>query len=138
MSASILTSVKAALGLADDYVAFDSDIIMHINSTLGTLTQLGIGPDAGFAITDNSSTWEQFMGTDPRFNTAQSYVYLCVRLLFDISSLTGPLLEAMKQQKQEMEWRLNVVREEIVHPLPPEDVSNSITYDEIIFDGGTI
>ena len=42
---SILTSIKKLLGVAEEYEHFDPDIIMHINSVLMILTQLGIGPE---------------------------------------------------------------------------------------------
>ena len=47
---SILTSVKKLLGLAEGYTAFDADLIMHINSVLMILNQMGVGPEKTFAI----------------------------------------------------------------------------------------
>ena len=41
---SILTSVKKLLGLTEEYTAFDADLIMHINSVLMILRQMGVGP----------------------------------------------------------------------------------------------
>ena len=38
---SILTSVKKLLGLTEEYTAFDADLIMHINSVLMILRQMG-------------------------------------------------------------------------------------------------
>jgi hypothetical protein len=130
--ASILDSVKKVLGVEPAYTAFDEDIMMHINSALATLHQLGIGPEFGFAIEDNSATWADFIGTDPRFSQAKTYVYLCVKILWDRVE-TGYLLEALKQQKLELEVRLNMYREgtQWVNPFglyaPLED----------IIDGGT-
>ena len=45
---SILTSIKKLLGITEEYEHFDQDIIMHINSVFSGLTQLGVGPAAGF------------------------------------------------------------------------------------------
>ena len=53
---SILTSVKKALGIAEEYEHFDPEIIMLINSFLAILNQVGIGPPAGFSIQDKSAT----------------------------------------------------------------------------------
>lgn len=111
MIQSILTSVKKTLGLDESYTAFDEDILMHINSTFGTLNQLGIGPEFGFAIEDADATWDAFIGTDPRLNSVKTYVCLCVRILWDRIE-PGYLLEALKQQKLEYEVRLNMYREE--------------------------
>lgn len=107
MSTSILEDVKHVLGLLPEDTAFDSDIVMHINSTFGTLTQLGVGPVVGFQITGDTETWEQY-ATDPRLNAVKSYIFLCVKMLFDPPD-TGFVLAAMERQKQEMEFRLNVV-----------------------------
>jgi len=84
MSNSILQSTKKTLGLAEDYTAFDQDIIMHINSVFSTLVMLGVGPETGFVIEDETDTWEEFT-TDVRLNSVKSYMYLKVRLLFVIN-----------------------------------------------------
>lgn len=110
MSESILESTKKVLGIAADYTAFDMDIVMHINSALATLNQLGVGPDAGFFIEDDSAEWGDFVGEDPRYNQVRSYVYLKVRLIFDPPA-TSFVIAAMEKQIQEHEWRLNVLRE---------------------------
>ena len=41
---SILTSIKKMLGIPEEYDHFDPDLIMHINSVLSILTQIGVGP----------------------------------------------------------------------------------------------
>ena len=53
---SILTSVKKLLGLTEEYTAFDADLIMHINSVLMILRQMGVGPQEGFGISDATAT----------------------------------------------------------------------------------
>ena len=110
MDDSILNSVKKILGIASDYDAFDTDIIIHINSVFSTLNQLGLGPDEGFMIEDDSASWEDFLLDDMRLNAVKTYVYLRVRVLFDPPT-TGFTLTAIQEQIKELEWRLNVVRE---------------------------
>lgn len=110
MSDSILASTKKALSVSPDYEVFDQDVIMHINSVFSTLHQLGVGPDAGFMIEDDSTTWDTFLQGDPRLNHIKTYVFLRVRLLFDPPT-TAYLVEALKTQMQELEWRINVQRE---------------------------
>jgi hypothetical protein len=116
---SILTSTKKVLGIDADYTAFDEDILLHINSVFSTLNQLGIGPADGFAIEDATPTWDAFLDGDLKKNSVKSYMYLKVRMLFDPPS-TSYLITAMEKQAQELEWRLNVVREdtEWVDPDP--------------------
>lgn len=108
---SILDSVKKSIGIDKEYVAFDPDIIMHINSVLATLNQLGLGPNEGFSIEDNSSNWEDFIGSDPRYNSVKTYVFLKVRTLFDPPTASH-LMTAMNEQIREFEWRIQVLREE--------------------------
>jgi hypothetical protein len=131
MESSILQSTKKVLGIDSTYEAFDLDVITHINTALATLTQMAIGPLEGFMIEDESATWEDFIGTsgdpaevDPRFNLIRTYVYLKVSILFDPPVL-GYLIDAKNNQIRELEWRLNVLREEVNPPenlYPPEEV----------------
>jgi hypothetical protein len=104
---SILTSIKKLLGLEEDYESFDQDIIMHINSVMFILNQLGIGPSNGYFITDKSTTWDDYLNNLTLIEAVKSYIYLKVRLLFDPPQ-TGPLVEAIERQIKELEWRLNV------------------------------
>lgn len=110
MTDSILNSTKKTLGIDPDYGAFDLDILTHINSTLSTLQQLGIGPEAGYMIMDHTSSWTDFLGEDLRLNAVKTYVYLRVRLLFDPPA-TSFHINAIQEQIKELEWRLNVHRE---------------------------
>lgn len=121
MNESILLSVKKTLNLLPDYDVFDQDVIMHINSVFSTLNQLGVGPSEGFMIENDEPTWETFFEGDSRLNHIKTYVYLRVRLLFDPPN-TGYLVEALNKQIQELEWRINVQREDVkwVAPLPSD------------------
>jgi hypothetical protein len=122
---SILTSVKKVLNVDATYTAFDEDILMHINSVFSTLTQLGVGPATGFAIEDDTATWDAFLGTDPRLNNGKTYVCLRVRMLFDPPT-TSYLIDAMKEQIRELEFRMNVYRGETAWVDPdPAPVSSS-------------
>lgn len=111
MEQSILISTKKVLGIAADYTAFDLDIITHINTAFSTLTQLGVGPAAGFMIEDETPVWADFFMDDLQYNAVKSYVFLKVRQLFDPPQ-TSYLIAATERQIQELEWRLNVHREE--------------------------
>lgn len=107
---SILDSTKKAIGLGADYDVFDPDIIMHINTAFSTLSQLGVGPEEGFQIVDDSMTWDEYTMADKERNMVKSYVYLRVRLLFDPPE-TSYLINAFNDQVKELEWRLNVHEE---------------------------
>jgi hypothetical protein len=139
MEMSILNSTKKILGIAQDYTAFDLDIITHINTAFSTLTQLGVGPTIGFMIEDATTEWADFIGTDDQLNSVKSYVFLRVRLLFDPPS-TSFLINAYQDQIRELEWRLNTHREETgwVAPTPPKLPSEDIFGDPVVIDGGTV
>lgn len=104
---SILTSIKKLLGITEEYAHFDNDIIMHINSVFMTLNQLGIGPEEGFSITSDEATWTDFLGNTKNLEAVKTYVYLKVRMIFDPPA-SSYVLDAMKNQATELEWRLNI------------------------------
>lgn len=108
MQDSIFLTIKELLGPdASDHV-FDPDILIHINSALATLTQLGVGPVGGMLVTGDTQTWSNFFGSnDNTLNMAKSYVYLKVKIAFD-PPLNSSVLSAYQEACKEYEWRLNV------------------------------
>lgn len=117
MTDSILDGTKKILGLDAGYTAFDHDVITHINTALMTVCQLGIGPEEGFMITDNTTTWEEFLGGYKMYNAVKSYVYLRVRVLFDPPN-TSFLNTALQDQLRELEWRISIQRESVEWTAP--------------------
>lgn len=104
---SILDTTKKALGIFPEDNVFDDDIIMHINSVFTTLHQLGVGPDDGFEIEDNSLIWADYFGGNKLINSVRTLVYLQTRLYFDPPT-TSFDLSAKRDQIKELQWRLNV------------------------------
>lgn len=104
---SILTSIKKLLGIPETYEQFDMDVIMHINSALFVLTQLGVGPSGGFSITDKTAKWTDFVTDVNKIESIKSYIYLKVRLLFDPPT-SSAVTEAINRQISELEWRINL------------------------------
>ncbi len=109
---SILTSIKKLLGIAEGYTHFDSDLIMHINSVFSILTQMGVGPETGFSISDDGSIWTDFIGDSAKLEFVKSYVYAKVRLLFD-PPLSSAVMEAMNRNISELEWRIFVAADPV-------------------------
>lgn len=107
---SILTSIKKLLGIEEDYTHFDPDIIMCINTVFTVLTQIGIGPKEGFSIEDETAVWSDFIPSTRQMEAVKTYIHLKVKLLFD-PPLSSAVIEAMKQQISEIEWRLYVMVE---------------------------
>lgn len=119
MEDSILNTIKSMLGgPVEGTNAFDTDIIIGINSALMTLNQLGIGPSNCVKVKDKSTTWSELLSDSTQLETAKEYVYLRTRILIDPP--TGTVLESMKQIIKEDEWRLNV-QAEIIAPNDMKD-----------------
>lgn len=113
MEESILISIKKLLGIGMDDSCFDTDVMMHINSILAILQQLGIGPRTGFSISGDEETWSDFMEPDDeRLNYVKTYVYLRVRLLFDPPT-NSFVTDAITKQYNELEWRMTIACDEI-------------------------
>jgi hypothetical protein len=129
MEPSVLTSTKKVLGLAEDYTAFDEDVIMHINSAFFSLHQLGVGQENGFAIEDDVAEWTDFTVPSVDLNAVKQYVYTKVRIAFDPPG-TSFHIESLDKLAKELEWRLNTSREYAIGGTFPDDMS-----DDFI-DGG--
>lgn len=103
---SILNSIKKLLGVAEEYEHFDVDIMMHINSALMVLTQLGVGPAEGYAIDGPEDEWSDFLGNSTNLEMVKTYVYMKVRLIFDPPT-NSSVTASLEKQISEFEWRLN-------------------------------
>lgn len=102
---SILTSIKKLLGIAEEYVHFDPDLIMHINTVFAILTQMGVGPEEGFSIEDNTATWNDFISNKLYYEPVKSYIHLKVKLLFD-PPVSSAVMDSMNRTITELETRL--------------------------------
>lgn len=108
---SILLTVKKLIGgIAEDDESFDVDIITDINSVFLELSQIGIGPDEGFSISDKTTTWDEFIEPGKVQNAVRTYVYLKVKLVFDPPS-SSFVIESIDKTLDKLEWRLNVAAE---------------------------
>lgn len=107
---SILTSIKKMLGITEEYEHFDTDIIIHINSVFFTLTQIGVGPENGFSISDKHAKWSSFVSETDNLEALKSYMYLKVKLLFDPPT-NNAVIEKIEEQTKEFEFRLLIAAE---------------------------
>ena len=110
---SILKSVKKVLGMAPEYTAFDEDVLMHINTAFSILQQRGVGPEEGFDIQDDSTVWSDYTNNVKQLNMVKTYMYVRVRLVFDPPT-TSFAIDAMQKQVDELEWRLQAIREDLL------------------------
>lgn len=107
MNESILQSIKKLLGISYDDTQFDQDIIIHINSVFASLSQIGIGPEDGFAITSDKEIWSDFIGSNKIQQMVVTYTYIRVRLVFDPPT-SSIIQQLMKDEMANLEWRLGI------------------------------
>lgn len=133
---SILKSVKKKLGLDAANKAFDEDVMTAINTAFMTLQQLGVGPQQGFMVEGEEETWEDFTGGRITLNAIKSYIFFCARLEFDPPG-TPHHISMMKDQKEELEYRLKMDREITAWGPGPLDSGVDPMDPELILDGGS-
>ena len=107
MQDSILVTIRK-LVCGDPYANhFDTDLLVHINACFSVLNQLGVGPEKGFVVTDETQNWDDYTADSTVLNLVKTYVTLKVKKIFD-PPLTSSVLEAMDKEISQLEWRLNV------------------------------
>ena len=120
MQDSILMTIRK-LVCGDPYADhFDTDLLVHINACFSILNQLGVGPESGFVVTDETQSWSSYVADNRILNMVKTYVTLKVKKIFD-PPLTSSVLEAMDKEISQLEWRLNVA----VDPVKPANVSKT-------------
>ena len=119
MAESILQTIKRMIGPSMLSNEFDTDLVVHINSVLFDLNELGVGPSDGFVITGETETWEDLLGADVKYLEAvKTFIYLKVKMIFDPPTVGG-VINAYEKLIKEYEWRINVM----VDPKPPVNTS---------------
>ena len=101
---SILKTIRRMIGPDEDYEYFDTDLIIHINSALSRLCELGVGPENPFYITGTEETWSDFID-DGSTERVKQYVYLNVKNIFDPPA-SASVMSAYKEQIEKLEWLL--------------------------------
>lgn len=120
MQDSILMTIRK-LVCGDPYADhFDNDLLVHINACFSILNQLGVGPEDGFVVTDDTQSWSSYIADNRILNMVKTYVTLKVKKIFD-PPLTSSVLEAMDKEISQLEWRLNVA----VDPIKPTSASKT-------------
>lgn len=113
MSNFILADLRKSSGTTFDYDEyFDSQLIMHANTLFALLIQVGVGPEEGFKVEGEDTTWDDYYAKcknpeDPKIRMVESYICIKTRILFDPP--TNPtVLQSLNDTAKELEWRLNV------------------------------
>lgn len=124
---SILTSTKRLLNIEESDTSFDLDIVTYINTAFSTLNQLGVGPEDGFFIEDNTADWADYLVPANQLHLIKSYVALTARMKFDPPA-TSYHTASLEEEIEELVFRIHIFREvELAGSAPPPD---------FILDGG--
>lgn len=110
---SILLTIKQLIGGDVESNAFDVDLITAINSALYRLYTLGVC--SATTVSDETQVWSDLWPDDEEkekyLASVRTYVYLKVKLVFDISSMTSYVIQALERQMNELEWTLSIMAE---------------------------
>lgn len=106
MEESILRTIKKLIGEHPDDTAFETDLIIHINTVLNILHQLGVPTEDKFVITGEDEVWDDYLDDEKYLDMVKTYVYMKCRMVFDPP--TGSIKDAFEQYIKELEWRINV------------------------------
>ena len=101
----ILTSIKAPLGLSEEYTPFDMEVTLHVNSAIATLRQLGVGPPEGLVI-DKDTTWDALLMGSKQLETTKSYIFIKVKMVFDVEGMSPHTINAYEKMLEELSWRI--------------------------------
>lgn len=109
ISESILSSVKKLIGISEEDESFDLDIIIHINSASSTLFQLGV-LSRPYTVTSKEDLYSDLLpgGTEDVINNIKMYFVYKTKLGFDSSTLSSSVIETMKEEIKELQFRLMI------------------------------
>lgn len=104
--ASILNDIKKLLGIDKDDTSFDTDVIILINSSILSLSQMGIGPPNGFIVTTKDDIWDNWLGASTiNLEGVKTYLYLKIKLIFDPPT-NSTVIDAFNKNLSELEFRM--------------------------------
>lgn len=106
---SILEDIRIAVGLTKDTIDFDTDLLMHINSAISQLNQVGVGNF--IIITDTTKTWEDLQNPlqtegNQFFTMVPLFIMLNTKIIFDPPPPST--VEHYAKKIDELLWRLKI------------------------------
>lgn len=109
LSDSILSSVKKLIGILEEDDSFDVDIILNVNAAVSTLYQLGV-LQKPYTVTSKEDTYEDLLPgvSEDVVNQVKMYFVYKTRLGFDSSTLSGVVIDVIKEMIKEAEYRLMI------------------------------
>lgn len=101
----ILSTIKKLLGVSNEDVSFDVDILVYINTTLSTLSQLGLVEADKHPIISPSDIWYDLLGSRTDLEMVKTYIHLSTKMMFDPPP-NSAAIEAINRKIAELEWRI--------------------------------
>lgn len=107
LSESILSSVKKLIGISEEDKSFDLDIMLNINAASAVLFQIGV-LKRPYTVTSKEDLYSDLVpqATEDVVNQIKMYFVYKTRLGFDSSTLSGTVIEVIKEMIREAECRL--------------------------------
>lgn len=107
----ILTHIKEVIGLSADDTSFDTDILTHINGSVGELNQNGVG---NAIVVDEDTTWRDLENPEQGdandyFKMVPLFIALNTKILFDPPPPSS--VEVHSAQIAKLLWRLKIAYE---------------------------
>ena len=106
MHEGILETIRSMLGPSEIYTHFDSELLVYINDAIDYLSQVGVRPEAGFIVNEDT-TWDEYIGEEKNLQMVKTYIYLSVKTSFDPPD-NSFVLDSMNKKIKELEWRIDV------------------------------
>lgn len=103
---SILNEIKRMLGISEDNQDFDVNLLIHINSALSNLYDVGVFKIPPPEAKGSEDMWDMINIKRSHLFMLKQYVYMSVRLTFDPPE-TSFAISSMEKIKNELEWRLH-------------------------------
>lgn len=108
---SILEHIRDSVGLTKDNKEFDTELLNHINMSIGKLNQNGVGKP--ILVNDETTTWEDLLLPDIKgfesIGMVPTFISLNVKLLFDPPPPSS--VEFHTRNVDELLWRLKIAYE---------------------------
>ena len=118
----ILATVKVMLGGPDLGNSFDTDLLVHINSSVQTLIDVGLEPKSGFAMVSADTKWGDLLPSTLVLDFVKSYIYLKTKMMFDPPP-SSYVADSLNKQLSELEFRIRLRSEPapvVIEEVPDE------------------
>lgn len=107
MESIILETIKVMLGGPDLGESFDTDLLVHINSSAQILIDLGLIPKSDFKTIIKTTKWGDFLTNEGVLDFVKSFIYLKTKMVFDPPS-SSYVSDALNRQITEFEFRIRL------------------------------